>query len=493
MSLGSIPNDIKVPLVYIEMDNSQALEGTPAQTHKVLVIGQQLSSGSAVPLEVNRITTSESAIDGLYGKGAMISQMLKALRNSNQYTDVYALGVADLAATAAAGSIAPTITTLGAGVIYLLIAGVSVQVTVKADDDRATICDNIAAAINAKTDLPLTALSAGSAGSETVSLTCKWTGVTGNDIDIRYNYYDGEVLPDGLTLAITQMAGGAGTPDMTTVLAAIPDEWYNHIVMPYSDTQSMNELRDVLLDRWGPLKMMEAIAYTSFRGTFAETGTFGDGRNDFLFTCMGSNLMPNSPWELAAGYAGIASYYLAIDPARPLQTLVIRGMLPPAKTDRWDMTERNLLLGDGIATYFVTPGEEVAIEREVSMYKTNSFGDPDPSYLDITTPATLGYMRYSMRTMVTNQFPRHKLADDNVLAFLEPGQPVVTPKLMREAIINLASVDWVPKGLMEDLDGFKETLDVYRDTSDQNRLNCVFHPDLVNQFRIFAALNQFKL
>ncbi|MGT0149981.1 hypothetical protein ACT691_12255 [Vibrio metschnikovii] len=39
----------------------------------------------------------------------------------------------------------------------------------------------------------------------------------------------------------------------------------------------------------GPLKMIEGIAYTAFRGTFAETGAFGQARNDFLFTCMGTN------------------------------------------------------------------------------------------------------------------------------------------------------------------------------------------------------------
>ncbi|MGT0149980.1 phage tail sheath C-terminal domain-containing protein [Vibrio metschnikovii] len=141
----------------------------------------------------------------------------------------------------------------------------------------------------------------------------------------------------------------------------------------------------------------------------------------------------------------------------------------------------------------VTAGEEVAIEREVSLYKKNSFGDPDPSYMDITTPATLGYLRYSLRTMVTNRYPRHKLANDDVLDTLDPGQPVVTPKLMRQAIIDLATTDWVPKGLMEDLAGFKETLSVFRDSSDVNRLNCIFNPDLVNQLRVFAALEQFKL
>ncbi|MEZ8102150.1 phage tail sheath subtilisin-like domain-containing protein [Vibrio bivalvicida] len=492
MSLGSIPNDIRVPLVYIEIDNSQALTGTPALAQKVLVLGQQLDNGSATPLTLNRITTSESQSDNLYGKGSMLARSLKKFRKNNEFTDVYALGIEDLGATAAVGEIAVAVTTVKAGVIYLLIAGESVQVTVQDTDDADSIATAIIAAVTANEHLPVTA-KLKDATTDVVELTCKWTGITGNDIDIRYNYYDGEVLPGGVTLTLTPMANGAGTPDMSAVIAAIPNEWYNHMLMPFNDTQSMNALRDELVDRWGPLKMIEGIAYTAFRGTFAETGAFGQSRNDFLFTCMGTNNAPQSPWEWAAAYAGQASYSLGIDPARPLQTLVMTGILPPAKTTQWDMIERNLLLHDGIATYMVTPGSEVAIEREISMYRENSFGDPDPSYLDITTPATLGYLRYSLRTLVTNRFPRHKLANDDVLDRLDPGQPVVTPKIMRNTILELANNDWVPAGLMEDFEGFKSTLEVYRDTGDQNRLNCVFKPDIVNQFRVFAALMQFKL
>ena len=101
-------------------------------------------------------------------------------------------------------------------------------------------------------------------------------------------------------------------------------------------------------------------------------------------------------------------------------------------------------------------------------------------------------MRYDVRVMVTNRFPRHKLADDNVLPLLDPAQPIVTPKVMREALLEVAT-DWVSAGLMENYDTFKETLQVYRDSSDRNRLNCVCHPDVVNQLRVFAALIQFKL
>ncbi|MGR6833585.1 phage tail sheath subtilisin-like domain-containing protein [Aliivibrio wodanis] len=494
MALGTIPNDIRVPLVYIDIDNSQALSGTPAQAQKILVIGQQLSSGTATPLNLERITTSESRWDELYGKGSMMALMLKKLRKANFSTDVYALGVADLVAGAQAKTERTfAATNVKAGVISFLIAGQSVQVAVKDSDTDALIATAVIAAVTAKTNLPVTA-ALKAASTNIVEFTCKHKGLTGNDLDLRYNYYDGEVLPQGVTITTAEPAftGGAGTPDMAAIVAAIPDEWYNHVVNPYNDTQSMNDLRDELVERWGPLKMIEGIAYTAFRGTFAESGSYGQARNDFLFSCMGTNAAPDPTWEWAASYAGVASFSLAIDPARPLQTLILPSLLPPKKEVAWDLTERNLLLKDGIATYTITPGGQVAIEREISMYRENIYGDPDPSYLDITTPATLGYLRYSMRTMVTNRYPRHKLANDDVLAQLDPAQPVVTPKLMRLAILDLAQ-QWVTQGLIEDYDLFAETLEVYRDANDKNRLNCVAHPDIVNQLRIFAALFQFKL
>lgn len=496
MALGTIPNDVRVPLVYIEIDNSQALSGNIAQDQNVLLFGQMTDAGAdagtAAPLTVTEVPVSESAIDALFGVGSMMALAAKRYRKANSYTRTFALACGDIAAgAAAAGSYKFGGPATQAGTLYLLIAGQALQVGVAASATAATIATNVAAAINAKKNLPVTAAVDGTDTAK-VNMTAKWKGLTGNDIDLRHNYYAGEQLPPGVTITTVAMTGGSGAPDMAAMIAAMPDEWYNHIMMPFNDTASLNTLRDELLERWGPLKMSEAIAYTAFRGTYGETITFGEGRNDFLLSCMGTSKSPSPSWEFAASYCGIAAYHLAIDPARPLQTLALPGILAPAKADRFAFDERNNLLKSGIATYQIQPGDVVAIEREISMYQENAFGDPDPSYLDITTPAILGKMRYDIKVMVTNRYPRHKLADDNVLAQIDPAQPVVTPKLMEQAILEVA-LGWVTSGLMENFDQFKETLDVTRDTSDRNRLNCVCHPDVVNQLRVFAALIQFKL
>lgn len=492
MSLGNIPDDFRVPLVIIDIDNSQALDSAPAQSRKIIVIGQQSATGTATALTSNRIT-SDGTADQLYGKGSMLAGMLKILRKANSYTEVWAMGLADIAAGAAAKSeLTVTGPATAAGTLALLVNGVSVQVGVSADDTADTIATAIVTAINKLPDTQVTA--ALKAGSTTiVTLTTNWKGVTGNAMDVRLNYYTGEQTPAGVAVAMTAFTGGTGTPDIAAVVAALGDDWYTDIVFPYNDTQSLNAIRDELLERWGPLQMIEAQLWTAFRGTHAESGTFGETRNDWLISCLGTNIAPQPHWLWAASYGGIAAYYLANDPARPLQTLVLPGILPPAKDVRWDMPERNLLLHDGIATHNVDAGGNVCIEREITMYRVNQYGDADTSYLNVQSPATLGRIRYVIKNRFSNRYPRHKLAGDDVLDLLDPGQPVMTPKIGRAELLDIALTELIPAGLVEDFDDYKDTLDVYLDGADKDRLNFICHPNLVNQLRVLAGLIQFKL
>jgi len=492
MALGTIPDNIRVPLVYIDIDNSQALSGAPAQSRKIIVIGQQSATGTAAALTQNRIT-SDGTADQLYGKGSMLAGMLKTLRKANSYTELWAMGLEDLTAGAAAkAELAITGPATAAGTLALLVNGVSVQVGVSAEATAEAVAASVIAAVNKLPDTQVTAALKAESTAD-VTLTANWKGATANAMDVRLNYYTGEQTPAGVDVAFAAFAGGTGTPDIAAVVAALGDDWYTDIVFPFNDTQSLNTIRDELLTRWGPLKMIEAQLWTAFRGTHAESGTFGDARNDWLISCIGTNIAPQPHWQWAASYGGIAAYYLANDPARPLQTLVLPGILPPGKTVRWDMQERNLLLHDGIATHYADASDNVCIEREITMYRVNQFGDADTSYLDVQSPATLGRIRYVIKNRFTNRYPRHKLASDDVLELLEPGQPVMTPKIARAELLDIALTELIPAGLVEDFDDYKDTLEVYLDGSDKNRLNFICHPNLVNQLRILAGLIQFKL
>lgn len=486
ISFNEIPNTIRVPLAYIEFDNSGALTGTAAVPYKLLVLGQRNADASAPALTPVRITSADQA-GGLFGKGSMLHNMFRLIKAANSTLETWALPVADNeAGQKAAGKVTLSGTPTASGTLYLYIDGQAVSCAVTADEELSATATRLASAVNAETSLPVTA----AAAEGVVTLTCKWAGETGNDISAVASLY-GEDVPAGLTVTCAAFTGGSGDPDIDDVIAAFGDEQWHGIVVPWASKASFASLATELDRRWGPMVQKESLAFTAFRGTHGETASFGANSNSHLITCMGTgDAAPQAPYLWAAVYGVVALASLETDPARPLQTLELTGIIPPPLKSRWTMEERNLLLHDGIATYMVQAGDIVAIEREVTMYQVNKWGEADPSYLDITTPATLGYIRYATKARITQKYPRHKLADDGTR--YSPGQAIVTPSVIRGELLALyRELEYA--GIVENFDTYKADLIVERNTGDRNRVDVQAPPDIVNQFRIFAMQNMFVL
>jgi phage tail sheath gpL-like len=273
-------------------------------------------------------------------------------------------------------------------------------------------------------------------------------------------------------------------------LTAIGDEWFTDFVMPYTDATNLVAMETELSDRFGPLKMLDGTCYICRSDTYANLITAGDGRNSPHIIPMGVYKSPTPPWEWAAAIAGVCAYSSKNDPARPVQTLKLTGILPPAIAHRFILEERDLLLRHGNGTFMVDSGGAVYIERAVTSYRQNPFGAADISYLDLETMKTLAYIRYSLRSYIALRYPRYKLADDGTN--FARGQAVVTPKVIRGAIINLF-FQWEEMGLVENASQFIEDLIVERDSNDPNRVNALVPPDIINQLRVFAASVQYVL
>jgi phage tail sheath gpL-like len=489
INFNTIPSNIRVPLAYVEFDNTRAVSGTPAMPYKVLFIGQKVAAGSATAAVLNRVATSDAAI-ALFGAGSMLARMIQMFKTLNRTCETWAIALADDAAGVAATGLCRFGPALAAGTFALYIGGDRVRIAVTATMTALQAATALAAAVNADATLPVTATVT---AEDDVLLTAKHKGTIGNDIDLRLDYYSDDASAECIPATLTPMGGvtaGSANPDVADAIAAMGDEWFQGIVTPYTDSANMALLEAELLSRWGGVRQIGGVAYCAYRGTHADSITFGDGRNSALVCCIPTGQNPNPPWIWAAAVAGQATASLAIDPARPLQTLPLTGLLPPPETSRWTMEERNLLLHDGLSSWNVDAGGVIRIERLVTMYQENAYGLPDPSYLSLNTPCTLEYLRYSLRARITNKFPRHKLADDGIDYGI--GQAIATPKIIRAEIIALAS-EWAEAGLVENLDQFRTELVVERNANDRDRVDVLCPPDLVNQFVIFAAQVQFIL
>lgn len=501
ISFNAIPGagDLRVPLTYIEFDNSNAVSGTPQPRQRVLMFGQRATQngqpiGAAVNDQPLRIRSASEAA-AAFGQGSMLHLMCKAFLANNRTAELWCLPQGNGNGTAA-GTINLNGTATDNGVLVTYVGGTRLPVSVQEGETGAQIADRLATLINSTADLPVTARVVPDAGGENgddthadVALTAKFAGCAAAT-DVRWNYYDGETLPGGLNASATAPTGTASNPSIAASIANMGELQYKYIVMPYLDAPNLNLLRDELQDRWGPVNQADGFAVASYHGTLGELTDFGVSRNDQLICCLGAPSTPQPSYVWSASLCAVAAASLSIDPARPLQTLTLPGLMPPALKDRFSWAERNALLFDGISTFTVSDGGEVQIERLITMYRTNSYGDPDPSYLDVNTIATLSYLRYSTRVRITQKFPRHKLADDGTS--FAPGQAVVTPSIIRTELLALFQ-EWEAAGLVEDFDTYKDELLVTRNSNDRNRIDVLAGPNLINQFRIFAEQIRFIL
>lgn len=486
ISFNAIPVGIRTPGAYVEIDATRATNGLTPGLNRVLLIGQRLAVGTVAALTPTPVTEAGQA-DGYFGRGSHLARMARALKAADRLVEVVAIALDDAGgSTAATGTITVTGPATAAGTIALMIAGQRVAVGVASGATANTIATAIGAAINAALDLPVTA----GVAAAVVTLTARNKGTGGAEIDVRHSYFQGEALPTGVALAIVAMAGGATDPDYATIWPVIGDAPYSAIAIGTATSAIIAACKTELDSRFAPDRALDAFLWGAKPGTQGTLAAFGSALNSQLVSIMGTGKSPSPPWEWAASMAGIGNASGNIDPARPLQTLSLPGIIGPIESQRLTRAERELLLKDGISTYKVDPDGTVRIERAITTYQLNAAGVDDTAYLDVETVRTLTYLRQAVRTRISLKYPRHKLAGDDVR--FGPGQAIVTPKILRAELIALFR-ELEEAGLVENLDQFIGDLIVERNATDPNRVDALIPPDIVNQFRIFAGQIQFRL
>jgi len=490
ISYEEIPSNLRVPLFYAEFDNTRAVQGGATQEYNILLIGNKLAAGTKPELEPNVVTSKEQGYQ-FFGIGSILGDMIAAHLESNTIHEITAIALDDDGAAAkAAGNVLFAGTATAAGTISAMVGGKNIRVGVAVGDTDVAVALAFAAAIVAAENAELVVTGVVNGGTaEQVDITAKNAGEFGNEIDIRFNYFDGEELPAGITATVTAMVGGTANPDVDDVWPIIGDKQYILMSSPYTDAQSLIKMEAELTKRFGPLGANDGYALYGKRDNLAGLQSIGNSRNSQFTTIMGIS-GPSSPWQWAASLVGRVANSASIDPARPFQTLQLNGILAPSQTELFTLEERNLLLFDGIATFNVDSGGNVLIEGVITTYKENAFGAPDPSYLYLNTPLTLSFLRFDLNARITLRFPRSKLADDGTR--FDPGVAIVTPgSIKAEVIVKFR--EWEGKGYVENFSQFKDDLIVERNADNPNRVDMLLPPDLVNQLRVVASKIQFIL
>lgn len=494
ISFNSIPNLLFVPGVYIEYDNSRANQGLPPLPNRVLLIGAMQATGTATAGTLQQITR-EGDGSVLFGVNSQLAWICKRFKQASKFTEVWAIGLLDAGgATAHTKTITVTGTATSAGTLHFLVHGQRVPVTVASGDTNVQVAAALVAAVAENTELLFTGAVGPTPGVDDniVTLTATHGGVWTNDLDVRLNYYNREVLemPEGITVAIADDVSGTPDPDVTDATDVIGDQHFTKIVVGFNGTANIAAVETELDGRWGPTVQQDAVAFYGIQGAFAALTTISDGRNS-QFTVLvppDGTSSPTPPWERAAVAAAVDSN--ESDPGRPRQTLPCPNVLPAAVGDRFTMTQRNLLLQAGISTFKADDGGRLLVERLVTTYTTDpASGLPDASYRNLNTMHLLAALRYTTRARFALKYPRHKLAADGTN--YGPGQKVITPSVARGELLSLFEV-WELNAWVQGYEQFAEELIVELNGTDPDRLDALMGPNLIKQFRVMATQIQFQ-
>eukprot|EP00752_Nemacystus_decipiens_P015331 g13664.t1 len=475
---------MRVPLFYATVDASRA--GSFQMQKRALLVGQMLPAGSAAAGAPILVGGADAAAD-FFGLGSMLHHMMQQYRLNDDLGEVYAYGLADDAGwTAASADLVVAGTATEAGTIALYIGGARYQIGVLSSDTAADVAADIAAAVNADALRFVEA----SAATGTVTFTARHKGLVMNGLKVEVaprGPQGGERIPAGLTLTPADLAGGAGAPDVAAIFAALGDDEYDYVILPYTDAAALDAVFEAMNDvtgRWSYSRQVYGHVFAAKTGTLGDLATFGNALNDPHLSVLTLRASPTPDWLIASAFGATAAKELTVDPARPLQTLTLLGVQARDSAAHFTLSERNTLLFDGVSTAMVRRDGAVAIERAVTTYQLNAFDQPDNAWLDVNTPATLTEVIRRLRYVVTTQLARKKLVRDGTP--IPEGSETTSPSKIRDLMIAEAS-EMVAAGLIEDIEGLKQRLIVETDAQDPNRVNVLFPPDLVNQLRIVAV------
>lgn len=496
ITYDTIPGNLPLGGVFLEIDPSQALGNLVNAERKVLIIGQRLPAGTT-PAKTPVRVLSQADAEQKFGRGSMLHNMFAAVQafiDETGLVDVYAVALDDNDA----GVAATATVTFGGQVVTprtlnFYIGGKQVQIAASLNDSSTALAAKLAAAINADTALPVSA----EAAEEVLTITAKHKGEASNGIEVAWAYYDGDLLPTGVSCTLSggsngagKLAGGTGNPKVADALAAVSEDWFYSVASPYNDEENIKALENDFDGRWGGMDMRTAHGFLAMDGTHGELTTAGNKRNSAHTTIWGLKNCPTWTAVRAAALAVTCQYYGDADPALPLKSVKVPGVLAPRLKDRLSYNERTLLVRDGISTTTVSRDGNTYLERVVTTYQENAAGIADSSLSSLETKWTVDYYRYVVRTQIALKFPRHKLVDDGTN--IAPGQRFVSPQIISD-LITAIEADLETAGIIEQTEQSRKRRKVVRSLTDPDRINAVLPPNLVNQFRTFAASVQYKL
>jgi phage tail sheath gpL-like len=473
----AISEIIRKPGSYTEITVGPS-GGLPSKRQELLIIAPRLDSGRVAAIMPTQVFSASQAAEA-WGAGSVMHRM--ALAAFRQYGQVMLTGCAvDDAAAGVAASASVTFdgTATATGSVSIWIGTDRVTVRVEKDSTADQVAARIASEI--KMNFPAAPVYASALiGGETVTLTAKNKGTTGNHLGQKGRPAV-SVDVAGITATATAYTGGANDPDIRDALAAVAGQRYHLIAIPWTTQETAAALSEHLTEVSNEINQLGGRGVMFIDGTHAEAYSFAQTINDKRMMVGWIYGAKRPQFENAAAFAAMQA---AVDaPWRATNNVELIGCDAPPIPDRANWNEINGLLWQGIAAFNVGDAGRVQCVRAISTYIKNDSGAEDDTFLDSFKIATADYVRDAVRVRHLSDFPNKILRDNHV-----DGEPsgVVTPADVRDTNLDVCR-RIEREGGLNNVNFFADGFTSVRDPNVPGRVNSVIPIDIVDAAHIMA-------
>lgn len=430
IAFSQIPEGRRTPGPLTEYNTSGAVTSLPANSYRVVVVGQRTAAGTVLANTVKDIFSSDDAAV-YWGRGSMMHLAVMDAFKANPYLSLQGVAVDDaVAGVVASAPITITGPATGNGAMRLMVNENNVDIAIGMNDTASAIAAALNAQIAMQPDLPIIATVL--AGVVTVS--AKHKGALGNAIKL-----EPVVSANGVTAVAGAMTGGLNDPDMSPALLAIYNAGHSIVMSCFNDAANMTALRSHLNNVSGPMERRRARGVYANTATYAQSVTSAAALNEGRLLEI---LVPNSyesSYEVAAVMAATAAS--EPDPARPLNDMELVGLTPPPLASHLSGQQIEACLHNGVTPTKVGPGNKLQIVRAVTTYTLNAAGVPDVSLMDWTTLGTLDYVANAVEVAEAVQHPRDKKTARSAEALRDTAYEVLLKCEDAELIKNVQKSD----------------------------------------------------
>lgn len=423
--------DFRTPGAFVEIQFAQGPASASAGIREVVFVMPKISTGTGTAATLYPLNSAKDA-ETLAGAGSPAHRAVRKFMSVNKDAKCSLVCVAETTGgspIAATGTVVYANVPTATGTADVWVCGEQCSYGYDTSDTITTIGDGIAAAINAKSWLPVTAVNV----AGTVTVTAKLKGVSQGTASLGVIRMRATVTANTTTTVVCSAAlglvaaGVEGTTteavNLTTALAALESVRKYYIVTSANDATSLGLVKTHIATKSEPRRGLRSVGICGFTGTLAQATTIATGRNYERLQMAWQKNSEHDSAEIAGAIAAIRQKEEQVDSAANMASYPLNDILLPAftTTDWPNGDDQNDAINDGISP-IATNDAGAYLVMSVNTRSKNAAGTQD----DFRATET-------HRVSVADEFVDEQIADWN-LNF--SGKKLAADELLADGTVN---------------------------------------------------------